>query len=251
MAQTGTNEYSENTTREDLLAEFKNDRIVSGVLQMIAVKAGQNREELRQDFAVLLSARMNHVWGKTMDEDEAEMEGIEAVSEQDLKDLLRKFQLKYKLTDEYVEHIQKACQEYINENTVSRGVGGSSFGFSFGNNGNNNNNNNNNGNNNNNNNNCDSSGLDRIKKQYFFLKIVFLPVTAGIKLFGTMYDPKTGYNGFHGSDGRAAGETGFGAMGGGGGGEDYGIKEGINEAGAGASSAFSGFGDFMGDCLMQ
>lgn len=144
------------TTAADVLQDLNNDFIVRTVLDKIAKKSNTDKDELTNDIASLLASRMNYVWRKTMSEEEAQMEGLANVTEDDLANVLKSFQHKYKLDDSYIEYLQKHITEHVDESTIER--------------------------------NGKHSKFKTMRDKYFLLKIIFLPITVGLAIFDAFTD---------------------------------------------------------------
>jgi len=152
-------DFTSNTTAQEVLQDLQSDPIVVALIEKIAKKSNNDKNELTQDIAGLFSARMNYVWRKSMTDEEAEMEGLTDVSEGDVATALKSFKEKYKLDDKYIEHIEKQICEHIDESTIERDNDGKKH-----------------------------SKFKNMRDKYYLLKIILLPITIGLAIFDAFTD---------------------------------------------------------------
>jgi len=146
-------EFSSSTTTADLLKDINGDRVLSKFLDEVSKKSNRNRDEIALDTATLVATRMDFVSKSTMTEDEAKMEGISNVSEEDVVSVTKLFQEKYKLSDKQVEAIHAGLYTNINTASIERCEGRKDQYFSIG-----------------------------IKVCFLIVKILLIPVTGGISI---------------------------------------------------------------------
>lgn len=111
---------SSSTTKADILKEINEDKVISKVLEQVTENSELDGDEIANDAATLIAARMDYIWKTAMTNEMALMEGIADVTEEYVESVSTEFQKKYKLKDEHIEEIHQALLTNINKDSLSR-----------------------------------------------------------------------------------------------------------------------------------